>query len=104
MSDIILTSFLSIVFDKMRVKPSNKEATFLMNEMGIEQQGILVDLAMTLAGTKNVFVHKFANKPGHMVVVETNCFRGFDNLLTVVGNSDLKDLQIEIIRTIPGEE
>lgn len=54
-------------------------------------------------GAETIYFHKFANKPGYMLVVETANFEGFIRFLNWM-ETEVERKDIETIRVLPEED
>ncbi len=53
--------------------------------------------------TEAITFHKFANRPGHMLVIETRNVEGFKRFLEWMAD-EMERPDIEVIRTLPEEQ
>lgn len=62
----------------------------------------IMEQARFFTGATNTYFHKFANKEGHMLVIETTNLEGFKLFLRWMDIlSKNEPLQIDVIRTVP---
>lgn len=73
-----------------------------MIEITYELKKQIVAYAKHITDATSVTLHKFANKPGYMLAVETVDFEGFESFLLWMQTEVERD-DIDVIRTLPEE-
>lgn len=62
----------------------------------------IIAYAQVFMGPVGIYFHQFANRPGHMIVLETRNIEGFKRFLDWMV-SEVERTDIEVIRTLPEE-
>ncbi|MED4377952.1 hypothetical protein P9274_20050 [Schinkia azotoformans] len=73
-----------------------------MPELTQGHRDIIIAFASFFTGSTKIYFHKFANRPGYMLVIETKNLDGFKNFLTWF-HSEMELEGIDIIRTLSEE-
>ena len=69
----------------------------------VRKQNMLYASNFTSVDIEAITFHKFANRPGYMLVIETRNVKGFQRFLEWLA-TEMERHDIEVIRTLPEEQ